>query len=123
MRKLAREYGAGGVLLLFMPYTRRNYPDNAVLFTGYSVQPHGPLRFCLRDVTGHRRVVIWAFRITSLGWCEDAVTDVARYVARYSRRDFQPLPDYLKGFTGRSSVAASPRLAPPSSGGCTSSPR
>ncbi|MDP9401745.1 MAG: hypothetical protein M3P85_00090 [Actinomycetota bacterium] len=106
VRKLAREYGSGGVLPLLMPDTGRKYPDNGVPFTGYRVQPHGPLEVLpdgMSPVTGGSSS--WAFRITSLGWSEDAVIDLARYVAPYSRRGVQPLRDYLKGSHGRASAA------------------
>lgn len=106
VRRLAREYAGGDALRLLMPDTGKTYPDNGVPFTGYSVAPGESVEVLpdgMSPVTGGSSS--WAFYVRSVDWSEDTAVDVARYVAPYSRRGPQPLPDYLRGSHGRASAA------------------
>ena len=103
VRRLARDYiSGGGSLPLLMPDTGKKYPDNGVPFASYRAgrdSETDQLPVGMSPVTGG--VSSWAFWITSLRWAEDASIDVDRYVAPYSRRGPQPLPEYLKWSHGR----------------------
>lgn len=109
VRRLADDYAPNGTLHLLMPDTGKKYPDNGVPFTAYRTTRHSEAQVLpagMSPVTGGRSS--WAFRITSLRWSDDALIDVARYVAPYSRRGVQPLPEYLKGSHGRACAALDP---------------
>jgi hypothetical protein len=106
VRRLAGDYGAGGALPLLMPDTGTKHPDDGVPFTRYRIHADGPVEALpdgMSPVTGGSSS--WAFRITSLRWSDDAVVDVASYVAPYAQRGAQPLGDYLEGSHGRACAA------------------
>ncbi|MFP5376713.1 MAG: hypothetical protein ACLGIO_08040 [Acidimicrobiia bacterium] len=106
VRRLARDYGAGGSLPLLMPDTETGHTDDGVPFTGYRIDADGPAEALpdgMSPVTGGPSS--WAFRITSLRWSDEAVVDVTSYVAPYAQHGAQPLGDYLKGSHGRACAA------------------
>lgn len=107
VRRLTGDYLEDGELLpLLMPDSGKKYPETGVPFTGYRVSRGGPVQPLpdgLSQVTGGASS--WAFRITSLEWSDNAAIDVGQYVAPYSRRGRQPLPEYLKGSHGRACAA------------------
>lgn len=102
VRRLAREYTSGDRLALLMPDTGKKYPDDGQPFRGYRLTRSADLQSLpqrMSPVTGGRSP--WAFWLTSLRWSHDATIDISRYVAPYTRRGIQPLPEYLKGSHGR----------------------
>lgn len=106
VRRLARDYGAGGSLPLLMPDTGTKHPDDGLPFTGYGIHAGGPVEALpdgMSPVTGGPSS--WAFRITSLRWSDEAVVHVASYVAPYAQPGAQPLGDYLEGSHGRACAA------------------